>query len=180
MQGRSPGPRSAERGTLLCSHKRRRGSKGEPSPGVPPFIYSWVCACAPMRWAVVATPCCLSTPFLWCLPKETVSSRQRTALFLPWWLHHSRERYCLGRRDVPRPTVWRGWWVSELGACAPVCWVEVSYTYCPFHPISLLLRKETGWSPKETRLRVPPRGLLGPTRLSHGLEAPTSQPTASS
>ena len=22
---------------------------------------------------------------------------------------------------------------------------------CPFHPISLLLRKETGWSPKETR-----------------------------
>ena len=52
--------------------------------------------------------------------------------------------------------------------------------YCPFHPISLLLRKETGWSPKETRLWVPPRELLGPARLSHGLEAPTSQPTASS
>ena len=34
-----------------------------------------------------------STPFLWCLPKETVSSRQRKALFLPRWLHHSRERY---------------------------------------------------------------------------------------
>ena len=51
---------------------------------------------------------------------------------------------------------------------------------CPFHPISLLLRKETGWSPKETRLWVPPRELVGPTRLSHGLEAPTSQPTASS
>ena len=50
---------------------------------------------------------------------------------------------------------------------------------CPFHPISLLLRKETGWSPKETRLRVPPRELLGPARLSHGLEAPTSPPTAS-
>ena len=96
VQGRRPWPRSAERGTLLCSHKRRRGSKGEPSPGVPPFIYSWVCACAPIRWAVVATPCCLSTPFLWCLPKETVSSRQRKALFLPWWLHHSRERSCLG------------------------------------------------------------------------------------
>ena len=26
---------------------------------------------------------CLSTPFLWCLPKETVSSRQRKALFYP-------------------------------------------------------------------------------------------------
>ena len=36
---------------------------------------------------------CLSTPFLWCLPKETVSSRQRKALFLRWYLHHSRERY---------------------------------------------------------------------------------------
>ena len=63
---------------------------------------------------------------------------------------------------------------------APFSWVEVSSPYCPFHPISLLLRKETGWSPKETRLWVPPRGLLGPARLSHGLEAPTSQPTASS
>ena len=24
---------------LLCSHKRRRGFKGEPSPGVPPFLF---------------------------------------------------------------------------------------------------------------------------------------------
>ncbi len=51
---------------------------------------------------------------------------------------------------------------------------------CRFHPISLLLRKETGWSPKETRFWVPPHDMFGPTRLSHGLEAPTSQPTASS
>ena len=72
-------PQSAE--SPLCSHKRRRGSKGEPSPGVPPFL--WVCACAPLRWEVFATPSCLSTPFLWCLPKETVSSRQRKALFYP-------------------------------------------------------------------------------------------------
>ena len=75
----------------LCSHKRRRGSKGEPSPGVPPFLY--VCACAPLRWEVVVGLPCHSTPFLWCLPKETVSSRQRKAPFLPRWLHHPRERY---------------------------------------------------------------------------------------
>ena len=81
VQGRSPCPRSAERGTLLCSYKRRRGSKGEPSPGVPPFLYS--SACAPLRWVVFAALSCLSTPFLWCLPKETVSSRQRKALFYP-------------------------------------------------------------------------------------------------
>ena len=83
MQGQSPCPRSAERGTLLCLFKRRRGSKGEPSPGVPPFIYSWVCTCAPIRWEVFVTLPCHSTPFLWCLPKETVSSRQRKALFYP-------------------------------------------------------------------------------------------------
>ena len=38
MQGQSPCPRSAERGTLLCLFERRRGSKGEPSPGVPPLF----------------------------------------------------------------------------------------------------------------------------------------------
>ena len=40
-------------------------------------------ACAPLRWAVVVSLSCDSTPFLWCLPKETVSSRQRKALFYP-------------------------------------------------------------------------------------------------
>ena len=45
MQGRRPCPRSAERGTLLCLMKRRRGSKGEPSPGVPPFSLL-LCVCA--------------------------------------------------------------------------------------------------------------------------------------
>ena len=81
VQGRSPCPCSAERGTFLCLFKRRRGSKGEPSPGVPPFLYS--STCAPFYWAVCCSPCCHSTPFLWCLPKETVSSRQRKALFYP-------------------------------------------------------------------------------------------------
>ena len=45
MQGRSPCPRSAERGILLCLLKRRRGSKGEPSPWVPPFSLL-LCVCA--------------------------------------------------------------------------------------------------------------------------------------
>ena len=35
--GAEPWPRAAARGTLLVLKKRRRGSKGEPSPGVPPF-----------------------------------------------------------------------------------------------------------------------------------------------
>ena len=38
--------------------------------------------------------------------------------------------------------------------CLYVCAVprsKAAAPYCQFHPISLLLRKETGWSPKETR-----------------------------
>ena len=35
----------------------------------------------------------------------------KKSAFLPWRLHHSRERYCLGGRDVPRPTLGRA------GAC---------------------------------------------------------------
>ena len=38
MQGQRPCLRYAERGPLLCFIKRRRGSKGEPSPGVPPYF----------------------------------------------------------------------------------------------------------------------------------------------
>ena len=87
-------------------------SKGEPSPGVPPF-FLWVCTGAPLRWVGGVGLSCDSTPFLWCLPKETVSSRQRKALFLPRWLHHSRERYCLGGRGSSSPDLWRGRWSSE-------------------------------------------------------------------
>ena len=163
-------PQSVE--LSFCSHKRRRGFNGEPSPGVPPFLYS--CACAPLLWAVVVALSCLSTPFLWCLPKETVSSRQRKALFYPGG---STIRVSATSRWTIRSSPDLG---EGAGTGAPFSWVEVSSPYCPFHPISLLLRKETGWSPKETRFWVPPRQLFGPARLSHELEAPTFQPTASS
>ena len=106
VQRQSLWPPAAAGGTLLCLFERRRGVKGEPSPGVPPFLYSF--ACAPFPWEVVVTLPCLSTPFLWCLPKETVSSRQRKALFLPWWLHHSRERFCLGGLYSSSPDLGRG------------------------------------------------------------------------
>ena len=54
---------------------------GNPRRGFPLFF--WVCTCAPIRWEGVVSLSCHSTPFLWCLPKETVSSRQRKALFYP-------------------------------------------------------------------------------------------------
>ena len=149
VQGQSPCPRSAERGTLLCLFKRRRGSKGEPSPGVPPFLYA--SSCAPLRWEVFVTLSCDSTPFLWCLPKETVSSRQRKALFYPGG-STIRVSAAASVDGTFLARLWgEGWCLSGVCACAPFSWVEVSSPYCPFHPISLLLRKETGWSPKETR-----------------------------
>ena len=43
----------------------------------------WLGAGAPIRWEGVVGLSCRSTPFLWCLPKETVSSRQRKALLKP-------------------------------------------------------------------------------------------------
>ena len=58
-------------------------AKGEPSPGGPPSCFLLAYACAPIRWEVVDGLSCDSTPFLWCLPKETVSSRQRKALLKP-------------------------------------------------------------------------------------------------
>ena len=72
---------------VYCPRKRRTRNRARQGGLV--IVLS---TCAPIRWVVVVTPCCLSTPFLWCLPKETVSSRQRKALFLPRRLHHSRER----------------------------------------------------------------------------------------
>ena len=164
-------PQSAD---LSCAHKSAGGGlRGNPRRGFPLFFF-WACTCAPIRWEVVVGLSCDSTPFLWCLPKETVSSRQRKALF---YLGVSTIRVSATSRWTIRSSPDLG---EGAGTCAPFSWVWVVTPYCQFHPISLLLRKETGWSPKETRLWVPPREVFGPARLSHGLEAPTSQPTASS
>ena len=109
---------------------------------------------------------CLSTPFLWCLPKETVSSRQRKALF-----------YCGGstiRVSAPasvvgghlRPTWGGGGWLSErssqldavgcdVGASSP--WERRAGPNSPrggtqkrvslgLHPVSLRKSKEMGWN----------------------------------
>ena len=70
-------PQSAE---SPCAYVSAGGGlRGNPRRGFPLFF--WVCTCAPLRWVVVDGLSCDSTPFLWCLPKETVSSRQRKALF---------------------------------------------------------------------------------------------------
>ena len=103
VQGRSPCPRSAERGILFMLILAQEG--------FPLLFVLWVCTCAPILWEVVATPSCHSTPFLWCLPKETVSSRQRKALFYPGGSTIRVSAFASVVGGHLRPTWGRGWCV---------------------------------------------------------------------
>ena len=106
MLGGSPCPRSAERGTPLCLLKRRRGSKGEPSPGVPPFIFRlYVCAdtLGGCRWLVLPFD-----PISLVLAQRNGVEPPKKSAFLPRRLHHSRERYCLGCLYSSSPDLGRG------------------------------------------------------------------------
>ena len=123
-------------------------------------------ACAPIRWAVVDGLSCDSTPFLWCLPKETVSSRQRKALFYPGG---STIRVSAPASVVfthLRPTWGGAWWLSERSSQldAVGCYVGASSPWerrvgpngfrggtlkrvsLGLHPVSLGKSKEMGWN----------------------------------
>ena len=109
---------------------------------------------------------CLSTPFLWCLPKETVSSRQRKALF---YLGGSTSRVSATASVVfthLRPTWGGDWWLTgrsgQLDAVG--CDVGASSSWerrvgpnscrggtqkrvsLGLHPVSLRKSKEMGWN----------------------------------
>ena len=106
-------------------------------------------------------------PISFVLPKETVSSRQRKALFYPGG---STIRVSATASVVfthLRPT-WGGagacLWLST---CAPISWVWVVTPYCRFHPISLVLAQRNGVEPPKKSALKPPRHLGGPARLSH-------------
>ena len=93
VQRQSLWPRSAERGILLCFIKRRRGSKGEPSPGVPPFIYSCtLCVCADTLGGC-RCPVLRFDPISLVLAQRNGVEPPKKSAFLPRRLHHSRERY---------------------------------------------------------------------------------------
>ena len=97
-------PQSAE--LSFCSNKRRRGSKGEPSPGVPLFSFGlYVCAdtlgggrCPVLRF----------DPISLVLAQRNGVEPPKKSAFLPWWLHHPRERYCLGGRGSSSPDLGEG------------------------------------------------------------------------
>ena len=95
----------------LCLLKRRRGSKGEPSPGVPPFIFR-LCVCA-VTLGGGLYPVLRFDPISLVLAQRNGVEPPKKSAFLPRRLHHSRERSCFGGRDVPRPTWGRAWWLFK-------------------------------------------------------------------
>ncbi len=146
---------------VYCQIKRRTRNRARQGG-----LVIVLCTCAPLLWEVVVSLSCLSTPFLWCLPKETVSSRQRKALFLPRRLHHSRER-CKSVDGTFLARLGEGAWrstgrSSQLDAVG--CDVGASSSWerrvgpnssrggtlkrvsLGLHPVSLRKSKEMGWN----------------------------------
>ncbi len=166
VQGRSPCPRSAERGTLLLLTKDQEGGlRGKPYQGVSPF-FLYACTCAPLLWEVFVTLPCDSTPFLWCLPKETVSSRQRKALFYPGGSTIRVSAAASVDGTHLRPTGGGAWWLTgrssqldavgcDVGSSSP--WERrvgpngfrggtLKRVSLGRHPVSLGKIKEMGWN----------------------------------
>ena len=152
---------TGSRGRGFCPGKRRTRNRARQGG-----LVIALSACAPILWAVVVALPCLSTPFLWCLPKETVSSRQRKALF---YLGGSTIRVSAAASvdgTHLRPTWGGGWWLSgrssqldavgcDVGASSP--WERRAGPNCSrggtqkrvslgLHPVSLRKSKEMGWN----------------------------------
>ena len=146
--------------------KAQEGVQGGTLAGGSPFYFIALCTCAPIRWAVVVALSCLSTPFLWCLPKETVSSRQRKALFYPGGSTIRVSAAASVDGTNLRPTWGGGWWLTgrssqldavgcDVGASSP--WERRVGPNSPrggtqkrvslgLHPVSLRKSKEMGWN----------------------------------
>ena len=164
-RGRALARAPLKRGTPLCLLKRRRGSKGEPSPGVPPFIFFalYVCAVSLGGSRYLALP---FDPISLVLAQRNGVEPPKKSAFLPRRLHHSRERYCFGGRYVPRPTWVGGGGLTgrssqldavgcDVGASSPwerrvgpnsCCGGTQKRVSLGLHPVSLRKSKEMGWN----------------------------------
>ena len=107
-RGRAPAraPQSAELSFMLIKDQEG-GLRGKPYQGVSPFYFTLLRVRRFLGRGSLP-PAAFSTPFLWCLPKETVSSRQRKALFYPGG---STGRVSAASRWTTRssPDLGRGW-----------------------------------------------------------------------
>ena len=84
-----------------------RGSKGEPSPGVPPFSLLF-CVCADTLGGF-RYPLLPFDPISLVLAQRNGVEPPKKSAFLPRRLHHPRERSCLGYLYSSSPDFGRGW-----------------------------------------------------------------------
>ena len=140
-------PQSAE---SSCAHKSAGGGpRGNPRRGFPLLFFAW-CGCADTLGGGDGLSC-NSTPFLWCLPKETVSSRQRKAPFYPGGSTIRVSAPASVDGGHLRPT-WGGAGAGRgLGACAPLRWEGVVALPCHSTPFLLSCQKKRCRAAKEKR-----------------------------
>ena len=108
MQGQRPCPRSAERGTpFMLTKDQEGGLRGKPYQGVSPLLFfAWyVCADTLGGGRGPALP---FDPISLVLAQRNGVEPPKKSAFLPWYLHHPRERYCLGGRGSSSPDLGRG------------------------------------------------------------------------
>ena len=95
---------------VYCPRKRRTRTKRKTRRP----CHCAFCVCADTlggsRWPVLRFD-----PISLVLAQRNGVEPPKKSAFLPWRLHHPRERYCLGGRDVPRPT-WGGGTAHTCGA----------------------------------------------------------------
>ena len=152
-------PQSAE---SSCAHKSAGGGpRGNPRRGFPLLFFAW-CGCAVTlgggRW-----PALPFDPISLVLAQRNGVEPPKKSAFLPWRLHHSRERYCLGGRGSSSPDLGRGWcWSGAWCVCA-VTLGGGRWPALPFDPISLVLAQRNGVEP-------PKKSAFLPRRLHHSRE----------
>ena len=165
MQGQRPCPRSAERGTLLCLFERRRGSKGEPSPGVPPFFFTLLRVRRYVgRWSL-ACPAIRPHFFGACPKKRCRAAKERRLFYLGGSTIRVSAPASVDDTHL-RPTWGGAWWLtgrsSQLDAVgcdvgASSSWERRAGPNSPrggtqkrvslgLHPVSLRKSKEMGWN----------------------------------
>ena len=119
------------RNSLFALISAGGGLRGNPRRGFPLnfVLHLYVCAdtLGGGRWLVLRFD-----PISLVLAQRNGVEPPKKSAFLPRWLHHPRERCCLGGRDVPRPTWGRG---LCLSVAFYVCAVSLGSSLWPLLPV---------------------------------------------
>ncbi len=139
-----PGRAPLKRGTLLVLTKAQEGVQGGTLAGGSPFsLRFYVCAdtLGGGRW-----PALPFDPISLVLAQRNGVEPPKKSAFLPWRLHHPRERCCLGGRGSSSPDLGQGTGAG-LGPLRRLCGgstVPVSRSRFAFTPHPIFAQQKTG------------------------------------